>query len=107
MILRTKVEEEHMAILRVRHPVKDYAMWKRSFDADPLDRRGSGVLRYRIAREVGNDLDLTIELEFADIAKAESMAERLRRLWQRPEVAGMLTGPVAEVLNVVEEAVLD
>ncbi|HLU82241.1 MAG TPA: hypothetical protein VKZ43_02460 [Trueperaceae bacterium] len=51
-----------MAILRVRHPVKHYAMWKRSFDADPLDRRGSGVLRYRIAREVGNDLDLTIEL---------------------------------------------
>lgn len=92
-----------MAVLRIRHPVKDYAMWKRSFDADPLDRAGSGVMGYRILRAASSELDLTIELDFANEAQASQMADRLRALWGRPEVAGMLDGPVAEVLVVVEE----
>ena len=95
-----------MTVLRVRHPVKDYALWKRTFDADPLDRRGSGVLRFRILRDVDDDLSLTIELEMAGVEQAQRMAARLRELWRRPEVAGMLAGPVAEVLTVAEEGVL-
>lgn len=95
-----------MAVVRVRHTVKDYAMWKRAFDSDPLDRVGSGVRRYRIMRSADDELDLTIDLVFAEPEQAEDMARRLRDLWRRPEVAGMLSGPTAEVLLHVEEAPL-
>ncbi len=96
-----------MAVVRVRHTVKDYAMWKRAFDSDPLDRPGSGVRRYRIMRAAKDELDLTIDLMFREVEEAEQMAQRLRELWRRPEVAGMLGGPTAEVLVHVEEAALE
>jgi len=96
-----------MAVVRVRHTVKEYALWKRAFDADPLDRTGSNVRRYRIMRDASDELDLTIDLMFSDVAQAEDMARRLRELWRRPEVAGMLGGPTATVLVEVEERALE
>lgn len=95
-----------MAVVRIRHTVKNYEMWKRAFDSDPLDRVGSGVRRYRIMRSVDDELDLTIDLMFTDPEQAAAMARRLHELWRRPEVAGMLGGPTAEVLLHVEEVSL-
>jgi hypothetical protein len=95
-----------MAVVRVRHTVKDFTMWKRAFDADPLDRAGSNVRRYRIMRDATDELDLTIDLMFSEVAQAEEMARRLRELWRRPEVAGMLNEPTAAVLVEVEERAL-
>ena len=31
-----------MSILRIEHPVPDYAAWKEAFDADPVGRERSG-----------------------------------------------------------------
>src|SRR5690606_26087569 len=98
--------EQAMAVVRVRHTVKDYAKWKQGFDSDPLDRVGSGVRRYRIMRAANDELDLTIDLMFKEVEQAEQMAQRLRELWRRPEVASMLGGPTAEVLEHVEEMAL-
>src|SRR5690606_5455488 len=95
-----------MPVVRVRHTVKDFATWQRAFDADPLDRAGSGVRRYRIMRAANDELDLTIDLMFKEVEQAEQMAQRLRELWRRPEVAVMLGGPTAEVLEHVEEMAL-
>lgn len=62
--------------------------------------------RYRNIRSANDELDLTIDLMFNEPEQAEDMARRLRDLWRRPEVAGMLVGPTAEVLLHVEEAPL-
>jgi hypothetical protein len=31
-----------MPILRIEHAVPDFNGWKRAFDSDPVDRKGSG-----------------------------------------------------------------
>ena len=37
-----------MTILRVQHAVANFDGWKRAFESDPIDRKGSGVQRYSV-----------------------------------------------------------
>ena len=48
-----------MTILRVQHTVPNFEGWRRAFDSDPIDRKGSGVLRYSVHRSV-TDPDLVM-----------------------------------------------
>ncbi len=43
-----------MIILQIEHPVPDYAGWKNAFDSDPMGRKRSGVIRYKIFRQTDN-----------------------------------------------------
>ncbi|HUS17097.1 MAG TPA: hypothetical protein VM536_19025 [Chloroflexia bacterium] len=36
-----------MIVLHIEHPIRDFTMWKRAFDREPIDREGSAVRRYR------------------------------------------------------------
>ncbi len=38
-----------MYILQIEHPVPNYEGWKKAFENDPIDRKGSGVTHYRIS----------------------------------------------------------
>ena len=40
-----------MTILRIQHSVLSYEGWKQMFDADPADRKGSGVRTSRSTAE--------------------------------------------------------
>jgi len=40
-----------MYVLRIEHPVPDYARWKKTFESDPVGRKKSGVRRYQILRQ--------------------------------------------------------
>jgi hypothetical protein len=73
-----------MTVLRIQHAVPDFEGWKRAFDGDPMDRRGSGVRRYEVYRSVQDPSLVMIDLEFATVAEAESMLQRLRGLWAGP-----------------------
>ena len=53
-----------MPTLRIEHSVPDFAMWKRAFDSDPADRKGSGVRSYEVFRSVENPNFVMIDLEF-------------------------------------------
>jgi hypothetical protein len=53
---------EKMFILKIEHPVPDYAGWKKAFDDDPAGRKKSGVRRYRILRPVDNPNYVMIDL---------------------------------------------
>jgi len=71
-------------VVRVEHPVPDYATWKReAFDRDPLGRGRSGVRRHRVLRRGDGPSLVAVELEFADRAAAESFASALREMWGR------------------------
>ncbi|HEY7259316.1 MAG TPA: hypothetical protein VH459_09605 [Gaiellales bacterium] len=71
-------------VVRVEHPVPDYEIWKReAFDRDPLGRERSGVRRHRVLRRGEQPALVAVELEFDDVAAAESFAAALREMWGR------------------------
>ena len=90
-----------MHVLRIEHQVVDYDRWKGAFDADPMDRKGSGVRRYRLDRSVEDPDLVLIDLEFDSADDAAAMHEKLRVLWAGP-AAALLRGPTARVLQHVE-----
>lgn len=76
-----------MPTLRIEHAVPDYETWKAAFDRDPIDRRGSGVRRYRIVRPVDDARYVRVDLEFDTLLEAEAVQRALRELWRRVDVA--------------------
>ena len=90
-----------MSILRIEHPVADFAAWKEAFDADPVGRERSGVRRYRVMRPVDDDRYVLIDLEFDTPEAAEGLLTSMRAVW--PRVAGTLvTDPRARIVESVE-----
>ncbi len=71
-----------MYVLSVWYTVSDYAEWRKTFDADPLDREKSGVRRYTMTRPVDDEHTVVGALEFDSLDEAEAFAARLRRLWE-------------------------
>ena len=92
-----------MVILRIEHPVPDFAAWKSAFDGDPLGRERCGVKRYRVSRPLDDPSSVTVDLEFDDTDQAEAMREELVTLWQRVEGEGLIGNQRAQILEPVEE----
>jgi hypothetical protein len=90
-----------MAILRIEHPVPDFEAWKRAFDSDPADRRGSGVRRYRIMRPVEDPNYVLVDLEFDTRNEAESLLAAMRAIWER--VTGVvMSDPRVQIVDAVQ-----
>jgi hypothetical protein len=91
--------------LRIEHPVPDVDAWRRAFDADPLDRRGSGVRRYRVLRSLDDPSHVMVDLDFNSREEAEAMRSALQRMWGRVEREGLIgegRAHVAEILETTE-----
>jgi len=90
-----------MHVLEIEHPVRDYDAWKKTFDSDPINRKRSGVRRYRILRPVDNPLHVMIWLEFDTAKEAEASHAALKQLWGN--VTGkLIESPKARIVEVVE-----
>lgn len=94
-----------MAVLRIQHIVPSYDDWKRVFDSDPLDRKGSGVRRYEIHRPVSDPNYVMIDLHFDSPEEAELLHSRLRELWSGPGGA-VMQNPEGRVVQTVESVEL-
>ena len=94
-----------MFTLHIEHTVTDYDAWKRMFDSDPLDRKGSGVTSFRVMRPVGDSVSVMIDLEFDSRDAAERMSTALEGLWKGP-AAAMTINPRATLTETVEAAAL-
>ena len=70
-----------VTLLRIQHPVVDFARWKAAFDSDPADRRGSGVRRYTVRRLATDPNFVMVDLEFDSVREAELMLGRMHRIW--------------------------
>ena len=90
-----------MPILRIQHAVPNFEAWKRAFDSDPVDRKASGVRRYHVHRSTADPNFVMIDLEFDEVADAERLLEKLRRLWAGPGGA-MMRNPEAWIVETVE-----
>jgi hypothetical protein len=91
-----------MPILHIEHPVPDFNAWKKSFDDDPMDRKGSGVRRYRILRATDDPNCVIIDLEFDSTSQAEALHASLRELWARVQPEGLVGGTTARIVEVIE-----
>jgi hypothetical protein len=90
-----------MPILRIQHAVPNFDGWKRAFDSDPMDRKGSGVRRYDVNRSVTDPNFVMIDLEFDTFEEADRMLGRLRQLWAGPGGA-VMRNPEAWIVEAVE-----
>ena len=90
-----------MTILRIQHSVPNFDGWKRAFDSDPMNRKGSGVRRYHVLRSITDPNFVMIDLEFDTAGEAEAMLERLRGLWAGPGGA-VMRNPEAWIVEAVE-----
>jgi len=92
-----------MVILRIEHPVPNYDGWKQAFDSDPVNRKQSGVRRYRILRPIDDPHYVIVDLEFDTVSQAEALLAAMREVWGR--VAGTLVlNPQARIFEVPETA---
>jgi hypothetical protein len=87
-------------ILRIEHPVGDFARWQRAYDSDPVGREQGGVRRHRIMRAVDDRSYVLVDLEFDERGAAEKFLAQLRALWDRVEV---ITDPRGRIVELVEE----
>ena len=90
-----------MIVLQIEHLVPDFNGWKKAFDSDPVNRKQSGVKRYRISRQVDNPNYVILDLEFDSLAEAESLLAALQKLWALVEGRVMIS-PQARIVETVE-----
>ena len=91
-----------MYILQIEHPVPNYDGWKKAFENDPIDRKGSGVQRYRISRKPGDPNYVMVDLEFNTLDEAEACHAKLRNLWNRVE-GSVINNPQSRIIEIVED----
>jgi hypothetical protein len=90
-----------MYILRIEHPVPDFAGWKKAFDSDPVGRKKLGVRRYQILRPVDSPNHVIVDLEFDTTNEAEALLAAMRLVWGRVE-GTVMSDPKARILEAVE-----
>ena len=90
-----------MTVLQIEHKVPDYNGWKKAFDSDPIDRKRSGVRRYRIFRPADDPNYVIIQLEFETLQGAEEALSALRKLWTNVE-GKIMVDPQTRILDITE-----
>lgn len=90
-----------MPTIRIQHVVPDFDRWKRAFESDPMDRKGSGVTRYQVYRSVDEPNLVLIDLDLDTLAQARAFLERLEQLWAGPGGAVMQNAQ-AMIVDTVE-----
>ena len=88
-------------VVRIEHAVPTFEKWKQAFDADPANRKRSGVRRYRILRQHDDPGFVMIDLEFDGLPEAEAFLETMRRIWGGAGQA-VMQSPRARLAEIVE-----
>lgn len=90
-----------MYILRIEHPILDFAGWKKAFDSDPVGREKSGVRRHRVLRPTDDAKYVMIDLEFETAKEAEALLAAMRVVWGHVE-GKIVLSPKARIVESVE-----
>lgn len=90
-----------MYILQIEHPVPNYEDWKKAFDSDPINRKASGVRRYKIARKESDPKYVIIDLEFDNLHDAEACHEKLKSLWSGVE-GSLMKSPQSRIIEIID-----
>lgn len=90
-----------MYIIHIEHEAPSFELWKKAFDADPIDRRSSGVKRYLLYRSTSDQKYLAIDLAFENLTDAENALKKLKAVWGQVE-GKIITGPQARIFEIME-----
>ena len=90
-----------MVVLQIEHKVPSFDGWKKAFDSDPIDRKKSGVRRYRVFRTKDDPNNVVIDLEFENLADVEATLAKLHNLWGQVE-GKVMVGAKTRILDIVE-----
>jgi hypothetical protein len=79
-----------MIRLFVRHPVADFAQWKKAYDDFDEERTGMGVKAHGVYQAVDNRKDVTVWHDFESMESARTFmgSARLKEVMERAGVAG-------------------
>ncbi len=94
-----------MATLQVEHAISDFEVWKKAFQADPVQRKESGVRRYRVLRPVDDPRYVKIDLDFDSVEEADAFRAALQGLWSSGRAAPALAG--TPQTRIVEEVLAE
>ena len=91
-----------MQTLRIEHPISDYAVWRRAFDAVAAARTEAGVRAHRVHRPADDDHYVLVDLDFDTVEGATAFLAFLRtRIWSSPtESPALACDPTTRVLCV-------
>jgi hypothetical protein len=79
-----------MAVLIIRHPVRDYAAWRPVYDAHEAARTAAGLTNGCVFRSTEDPNDILILFDMADRRRAEEFgrSDDLRTAMQNSGVVG-------------------
>ena len=60
--------------LTIHHKVKDYAVWRASYDGGEKSRHSAGITNGRVFRNTDDPNDVVVLQDIADVAKAHTWA---------------------------------
>ncbi len=89
-------------VVKIEHPVADFAAWKKAFDDDPIAREKLRVRRYKILRPIDDPNYVMVDLEFDTSSDAEAFRRAILELWDSAQAKGMITKPQARIVETVE-----
>ena len=87
-----------MVTLRVEHKVATYDGWKKVFDSDPMNRKQSGVKRYRIYQPTDNTNFVIIELDFDNLEQTQAAKTALQNIFPKIE-DNLIFGAQLKIMN--------
>jgi len=90
-----------MITLRIEHKIANYDGWKKAFDSDPINRKQSGVKRYRVYRPIDDTNFIIIDLDFDNLEKAQAAQVALMNIFQKIE-GTLIFGVQIKIMNVIE-----
>jgi quinol monooxygenase YgiN len=91
-----------MVTIDVRHKVKDFAQWKRVFDAAAASRRAAGELACRIYLRHGSSDDVLVSQDWDSLERAQAFLAS-PDLMAGMQAAGVREMPQITVLQRVDE----
>ncbi len=92
-----------MATLHIEHAITDFESWAGAFARFADARRRAGVRRHRVQRPIDDEKYVTVDLDFDDVASAESFLAFLEaNVWAKransPALAGAPQTRIFEVM---------
>ncbi len=90
-----------MPTLQIEHDIPNYDGWKKEFDSDPINRKQSGVKRYRIYKPFNDSRSVIVELDFDDINNLYTTLQALQNLWNKVQ-GTVMSGPKTRIIELVE-----
>lgn len=90
-----------MITLRIEHKIANYDGWKKAFDSDPINRKQSGVIRYRVYRSIDDTNFIIIDLDFDNLEKAQAVQVALMNIFSKIE-GTLIFGVQIKIMDVIE-----